>query len=137
MPTVRPYDPEALTHLTNIAAESAQKVSRMLRRKKQRADELLGKEDVTESDLKAARALEREIELVIEVVQDYKQIIQQHEAESETRWGMIELQDKRCAELKRAADYWKNQAEENSRQFEAMRAAFQTYVERQIAAKNA
>lgn len=128
---VRPYDPEALTLLTHAATESAGRVSKLLRRKKDRADELLGKAEVTESDLKAARAIEREIELVVELIQDYKQIIQQHESESESRWSMIQLQDKRCGELKRVADFWQDQAKKNADQFEALRAAFQAYIQHQ------
>lgn len=128
---VRPYDPEALVLLTAAAEASSAKVTRLLLRKQERADELLGKEDVSESDVKAARALTREIETIVELIQDYKQIIQQHEAESESRWSMIQLQDKRCGELKRVAEFWQRQAGQNSDQFEAMRAAFQAYVQHQ------
>lgn len=128
---VRPYDPEALVLLTATAEATSGKVARLLLRKKERADELMGRENVTEADLKAARALEREIETIVELIQDYKQIIQQHESESESRWSMIQLQDKRCADLKRVADFWQSQAQKNSEQFEAMRAAFLAYVEHQ------
>lgn len=122
------YDPAALVQLTALAAESSARVTKLLVRKQQRAEELLGKEDVTDADLKNARSIEREIELILAAVQDYKQIIAQHEAESESRWSMIQLQDKRCHQLKQLADHWQRQAELNASQFDAMAAAFQAYV---------
>ncbi|MBC6988967.1 hypothetical protein [Hymenobacter sp. BT491] len=136
MPTVRPYDPEALTVLKAFGEDEAKKLARLLHRKQERIEELRGKEDVSEADYKAVQAIEREIETIVAFAQAYKQIFDQYESESESRWAMIQLQDQRCRALKQKADEAERQAKQWAKQFEDLAETFQQYVRRGIDQQN-
>lgn len=136
MPTVQPYDPSAAPQLAAIADRTADRVAQLLQRKADRADALreVAAAEGNEKAFKAAEALDREVLLVVELIQDYKQLLQQHRADNESAWAMVELQDRRCAALKRFALLCKDEAEASNRQFFQLHQAFTAYVERKKAA---
>lgn len=136
MPTVQPYDPQALAQLEAIAERTADRVAQLLQRKADRADGLreTAASEGSEKAFKAAEALDREVLLIVELIQDFKHIMQQHAADNASAWAMIELQDRRCAALKRYALLCKQEAEASNRQFFQLHTAFTAYVERQKAA---
>ena len=136
MALVQPYDPQAGAHLESIAERTAERVALLLQRKADRADAFreVAASDGDERAFKSAEALDREVLLIVELIQDYKQLLQQQRADNESAWAMVELQDRRCAALKRFALLCKDEAEASNRQFFQLHRAFTAYVERQKAA---
>jgi len=112
-PTIRQYDPALTQSLTAAAAESAAKVAVLLKRKAARAEMLRSKEEPSEADVRAAQAIEAEIGAVVDLIQDYKQLLAQREAEAESCWQMIESQDKKARKLWNEVQYWEADAQFN------------------------
>jgi hypothetical protein len=136
MARVTPFDPTAVAQLTALAVATCDRVSALLQRK---ADRAAGLREVAadagdERAFKNAESLDREVLLIVELIQDYKRLIAQHEADNTSAWAMIELQDKRCASLKRSADFWQAEHAEQTRQLQALTAAWAADLQRRMAA---
>ena len=138
-----PYDPEALAHLTACATQVADRVAALLQRKADRADALreVAAAEQDEKAYRAATSLDKEVLLMIELIQSYKLVISQHEADNASAWSMIELQDKRCTAFKHHAQanrqhahYWQAEAGRQAGFFAQIQDAFTIYVQRQQAA---
>ena len=110
---IRQYDPALTESLTTAAGESAAKVAALLKRKAARATMLRSKEDVTDADVRGACALETEIELVVDLIQDYKQLLAQREAEAASCWQMIKFLDTKARKLWNEVKFWEADAQLN------------------------
>lgn len=136
MRRVLPFDPEAVSLLTAKATATTDRVTALLQRKADRAEALreVAAQAQDEKAFKNAEAIDREVLLFVELVQDFKSLIQQHEADNSSAWAMIELQDRRCAALKRTADFWQGQHAEQTSQLLAITAAWTADLQRRLAA---
>jgi len=136
MARVTPFDPQATAQLTATAAATADRVATLLQRKADRATGLreVAADAGDEKAFKNAESLDREVLLIVELIQDYKRLIAQHEADNSSSWAMIELHDKRCATLKRMADFWQTEHAEQTRQLQALTAAWAADLQRRLAA---
>lgn len=136
MRRVLPFDPEAVTQLAAKVAATTDRVTALLQRKADRAEALreVAAQAGDEKAFKNAEAIDREVLLFVELVQDFKSLIQQHEADNSSAWAMIELQDRRCAALKRTADFWQLEAQEQSNQLLTLTAAWAADLQRRLAA---
>jgi len=112
-PIIRQYDPALTVSLTAAATESAAKVATLLKRKASRATALRDKPDATAADVRAANAIDAEIGAVVDLIQDYKQLLTQREAEAESCWQMIESQDKKVRKLWNEVQFWEADAQFN------------------------
>lgn len=136
MARVTPFDPAATAQLQALAAATADRVATLLQRK---ADRAAGLREVAadandDKAFKNAESLDREVLLIVELIQDYKRLIAQHEADNASAWAMIELQDKRCAALKRTADFWQKEHTEQTKQLQAITEAWTADLQRRLAA---
>jgi hypothetical protein len=110
---IRQYDPALTESLTSAAAESAGKVAALLKRKASRAAMLRSKDEPTEADVRGAIALESEIGLVVDLIQDYKQLLSQREAEANSCWQMITYLDTKARKLWNEVKFWEADAQQN------------------------
>jgi hypothetical protein len=136
MARVTPFDPRATAQLTAVATATADRVAALLQRKADRADGL--REVAANADderaFKNAESLDREVLLIVELIQDYKRLIAQHEADNASAWAMIELQDRRCAGLKRTAEFWESEHTEQTHQLQTLTSAWAADIQRRLTA---
>lgn len=136
MALIQLFDPEALSQREALVEAATLKVARLLKSKAARAD-ALREVAAAEGDEKAfARAghLDREVLTVVELVQEYRALVVQLQANNDSAWGMIALQDKRTAALKRKAIECQDEATRNARLFDQLHETFTAYVAKKIAA---
>jgi hypothetical protein len=110
---IRQYDPALTESLTSAAAESASKVAALLKRKASKAAELRAKEEPTAADVRLAGLLESEVLAVVDLIQDYKQLLAQREAEAASCWQMIQYQETKARKLWNEVQYWEADAKLN------------------------
>lgn len=136
MKKVTMFDPAAVAQLAAAAEATADRVAALLQRKADRAEGLreVAANVSDEKVFKSDEALDREVLLFVELIQDYKRLIAQHEADNASAWAMIELQDCRCVALKRAADFWHAEHAEQTRQLQLLTSAWATDLQRRLAA---
>ena len=136
MPVIQLYDPEALTQREALVQAATAKVARLLKTKAARAD-ALREVAAAEGDEKAftrAGHLDREVLTVVELVQEYRALVVQMQANNESAWAMIALQDKRTDALKRKAIECQDEASRNARLFDLLHETFTAYVAKRLAA---
>ena len=136
MAPIQIFDPQALTQREALVQAATGKVARLLKSKAARAD-ALREVAAAEGDEKAfARAghLDREVLTVVELVQEYRALVVQLQANNESAWAMIALQDNRTAALKRKAIECQDEASRNARLFDLLHETFTAYVAKKLAA---
>ena len=136
MATIQLYDPQAVTQREALVEAATAKVARLLKTKAARAD-ALREVAAAEGDEKAfARAghLDREVLTVVAMVQEYRALMGQMQANTDSAWAMIALQDKRAAALKRKAIECQDEATRYHRLFDQLHETFTAYVAKRLAA---
>lgn len=130
------YDPEALAQREALVEAATAKVAHLLKGKARRAD-ALREVAAAEGDEKAfqrAGHLDKEVLTIVELVQEYRGLIIQLQANNDSAWAMVELQDKRTAALKRKAIECQDEATRNARLFDQLHETFTAYVAKKSAA---
>lgn len=136
MANIQLYDPQALAQRQALVNEAVAALARLLKSKAARAD-ALREVAAAQGDAKAfqrAAALDREVLTLVAVVQEFRALVAVHEANQETAWAMIALQDKRHDALKRKAIECQDEATRQSRLFDQLHDTFTAYVARKQAA---
>lgn len=136
MHAIEMYDPAALAQREALVEAATAKLARLLKSKAARAD-ALREVAAAEGDEKAftrAGHLDREVLTVVELVQEYRALLAQMQANNDSAWAMIALQDKRAAALKGKAIECQDEATRNARLFDQLLETFTAYVAKKIAA---
>ena len=136
MAPIQIFDPQALTQREALVQAATGKVARLLKSKAARAD-ALREVAAAEGDEKAftrAGHLDREVLTVVELVQEYRALVVQMQANNDSAWAMIVLQDKRTDALKRKAIECQDEATRYHRLFDQLHETFTAYVAKHLAA---
>lgn len=136
MASIQLFDSEALAQREALVEAAVGQLAHLLKSKARRAD-ALREVAASEGDEKAfqrAAHLDREVLTMVAVVQEYRALVAQLQANNESAWAMIELQDKRTAALKRKAAECQDEAARNARLFDQLHETFTAYVAKRLAA---
>jgi hypothetical protein len=136
MALIQMFDPQALAQREALAADAVAQLAHLLKSKARRADaqrEVAAAEG-DEKAFKRAGYLDSEVLTIVAVVQAYRALVAQMQANNDSAWAMIALQDKRAAALKRKAIECQDEATRQSRMFDQLHETFTAYVARNQAA---
>lgn len=130
MAAVKMYDPQAAALLSAAADAAVATVARQLKRHATRADALreVAAAEGNEKAWKQAEAADRDVLAVVEMIQAFRALLQQHQCDNASAWAMVELQDRRADALKRHALACRQEASTMAWQFDQLRDAFEAYV---------
>lgn len=124
------FDPEATPQRHALVADALSVVARYLKRQAARADDLraVAASQGDERAWKQAEAVERDVLAVVSLVQAFNALSQQQEADNQSAWALVEMQDRRAEALKRFAQEAAAEATANAHQFNQLNDAFAAYV---------
>ena len=130
MSDIQMFDPDATPQRQALVDEALSVVATLLKRQAARADDLRAKAALQGDDRawKQAEYLERDVLAVVSLVQAFNALCQQQEADNQSAWALVEMQDRRAEALKRFAREAAAEATANAHQFNQLNDAFAAYV---------